>query len=152
MSKQRASSLSRMPVEDGLRYGPWSLWRVDGDELLIIHADGARAARLYVSSNGWFDFRIAPGNWRTAWSNGTFGHDSGRFEEEVNERIGREPASDWPTGLYAAGQWRFVVSAVGVTVSHPRNDFRLVLYRDRPLWTWGKKPPEVRQGVAEDEA
>jgi hypothetical protein len=130
----------------GLRFGVWSVWRSDWEceppdfDLLIVLPTRDWCVRVPVDHNGWIDFRVAPDDWYTCFSNGDVTPDGPDLEVPLASFLSREPASEWAVGDYSAAEWRFEVTADRLLIRHPNNAVPLVFWRDRPLWTREKKP------------
>lgn len=139
-------SLLDLPASAGLRFGSWTLWLLegqieDGNDLFFVHPLGW-AIRMTVDSAGWVDYRARPRFWRTCYLDRDVHTDSGH--EAIFRRLRRQQAaSDWPIGVYGIESWRLTVDPERLFILHSRSRVGwppFVLYRDRPLWTFYKKP------------
>lgn len=140
-----SQSLADLPLGSGLRFGVWAVWRASvgdppGDDLYIVHPQ--REWRLYtpIHSNGWFNYTTDAGVWMLHF--GWVGEESSeqdRSDVHAERFISRQPAGDWPEGRFAEGEWVVECAGHRLTFKHEENDAPLVLWRDRDLWTFGKK-------------
>jgi hypothetical protein len=141
-----ATPLVDLPLAGGLRFGLWSVWRsdwacegTDFDLLLVLPARDW-CVRVPIEHSGWVDFRVKPGEWYTAYGDGSIAPDSPRLEEPLADFDRRQPAAEWPIGRFVADDWAFEVEPDRLRIRHPLSKVPLVFWRDRPLWTREKKP------------
>lgn len=139
-------SLHELPLQTGLAFGDWAIWRHhDGDndvgDLFVVHPECRWVVYSPIMSNGWFNFLDDAAQWRLHYGyEGYHTHEQDRDALNAERYFEMRPAGVWPTGTFNAAQWTIEVWADRLRLLHPMNDWPIVLWPGRRLWTWGKKP------------
>jgi hypothetical protein len=137
--------LDDLDLSAGLACGGWHVWRdrdgyADADDFYFIHAVRGWVVYSPVDSNGWFNYTDDAGVWHLCWGNDDPVQLQDRSHLRPARLASRQPAGQLPLGVFSGGEWRLTVELDRIWLTHPWNTERIVLFRDRPLWTWAKKP------------
>jgi hypothetical protein len=129
--------LTHLPVEQGLRFGCWSLWILDeGVGLLVSHAPTGTLVRVWLGCNGWFEYRnnhLVAGKIFTVWSAGNRSVDPpGRYLGSLDDS--GPPRWRMPEGRFYAQQWIVEATATELSLEHPMTSRVLTFLRDQPVW------------------
>jgi hypothetical protein len=131
----------------GLRFGQWVAWgggldSPGGDhlyEIVFAHRDRGWAVRMPIHNSGWFDYRSSSGSWFTCYSDGDIRPDSGH--DWAKRIFRRKPDRNWPDRVaLTAGDWTFSPEPHRLVLRNGVSPSWVALYRDRPLFTFAKKP------------
>jgi hypothetical protein len=138
--------LDNLPLDEGLRFGDWAVWRDDrlaDHYLYVIHRPTGRVVHVVTVSNGWLNYRTEAGTWYVVWTSGS-SDPQDRGDLQVERYLRRRPAHELGADIFTAGEWSMEVNRRRLTMTYRPARVRLAFERRSPRWTWnGRHLPEV---------
>jgi hypothetical protein len=130
-------NLDCLPLRHGLHVGCWQVWGTrDHENLLIVHRDRGVLVRVWIQSNGWFEFRtgsMAPGIVYTVYSNGEHNLIEANYLDVL-------AGKHWPRwhladGVYPSTDWELSCTTDQLIVSHEATQRKVLFDRHSGGWS-----------------